>query len=174
VRQGVRRISRAGGVGVLAGALLVALLADTGPAQVGLGSFVMGVGLGLLSTTFIVAIQTSVPWAQRGVATASFMLMRILGNALGAAIFGGVLNHRIRAYLEGRGLEDTVSLDSVNGLLGEGASRGPRLTGPAAEVLREGLSSGLHLVFWAVVAFSAATLAAAWIIPDLKSDTEPA
>lgn len=174
VRQGVRRLSRMGGVGVMAGALLVALLAGMGPAQVGMGSFVMGVGMGLLSTTFIVAIQTSVAWTQRGVATASFMLMRILGNALGAAVFGGVLNHRIRAYLASRGLEDRVSLDAVNGLLGEGASRGPALTGPAAAVLREGLSDGLHVVFWGVVLFAAATLLAAWIIPDLRDEAQGA
>ncbi|HEX7242627.1 MAG TPA: MFS transporter, partial [Longimicrobiaceae bacterium] len=70
VRLGVRRISRAGGVAIMAGALLVALMADLGPAQVGVGSFVMGVGMGLLSTTFMVAIQTRVAWARRGVATA--------------------------------------------------------------------------------------------------------
>lgn len=34
-----------------------------------MGAFLLGVGLGLLNTTFIVAIQSSVPWQQRGVAT---------------------------------------------------------------------------------------------------------
>ncbi|HEU0078798.1 MAG TPA: MDR family MFS transporter, partial [Longimicrobiaceae bacterium] len=148
VRLGVRRLSRAGGVAILAGALLVALLAGRGPAAVGVGSFVMGVGMGLLSTTLIVAIQTSVAWSQRGVATASFMLMRILGNALGAAFFGGVLNHRIRAFLAARGLEGRISPDAGPGLLGAGAPRGAPLAGPAAAVLRDGLSDGLHVVFW--------------------------
>ena len=45
----------------------------------GLGSFVMGAGLGVLNTTFIVSIQTSVAWSQRGVATASNMLTGYLG-----------------------------------------------------------------------------------------------
>ncbi len=170
VRLGVRRISRAGGVAIMAGALLVALMADLGPAQVGVGSFVMGVGMGLLSTTFMVAIQTRVAWARRGVATASNVLMRILGNALGAAVFGGILNHRLRAFLAERGLEDRVSLDAVQGLLGEGAPGGAALTGPAARIVRQGLSDGLHVVFWGVVLFAAATLVATWLIPDLRRD----
>jgi len=171
VRLGVRRLARAGGVAVMLGALMVALLADRGPAEVGVGSFVTGVGLGLLSTTFIVAIQTRVAWTQRGVATASNMLMRILGNALGAAIFGGVLNLRLRAFLAERGLERRISLDSVQGLLGEGAPRaGAVLSGPAARVLREGLSTSLHLVFWGVVLSAAATLVVSWLVPDLSRE----
>ncbi len=170
VRLGVRRISRAGGATVLLGAVLVALMADRGPAEVGMGSFVLGVGMGLLSTTFIVAIQTSVAWTQRGVATASNMLMRILGNALGAAVFGGVLNLHLRGFLAERGLEGRASLDSVQGLLGEGPAAGGALAGPTAQVLREGLSESLHVVFWGIVLFAAVTCLVAWRIPDLRRE----
>src|SRR5690606_10704978 len=75
VRLGVRTLVRAGGVAVTAGALVVALLADVGAPHAAAGAFLMGAGFGLLNTTYIVAIQTSVSWAQRGVATATNMLM---------------------------------------------------------------------------------------------------
>ena len=39
-----------------------------------------------MNTTTLVAIQASVSWSQRGVATATNMLMRILGQALGGLV----------------------------------------------------------------------------------------
>jgi MFS family permease len=171
VRAGVRRLVRAGGVCILAGTLLIAALAARGAVPAGLGSFLIGVGLGLLSTTVIVAIQTSVPWTQRGVATASNMLMRILGSALGAAFFGGVLNLVMSGYLRREGLEGRVSLDSIDALMGEA----PRQALPAEvmALLRDGLSQGLHVVFWAIVAFAAITAVLAWRVPEMRRP-EPA
>ena len=93
----------------------------------------MGVGFGLLNTTYIVAIQSSVPWKQRGVATASNMLMRNLGNAVGAALLGGVLNLQMARYL---GREDApgggVSVDSVQDLMSEAAPRAAQLSAAVA------------------------------------------
>src|SRR5690606_29544565 len=74
VRLGVPTLVRAGGVAVTSGALIVALFAARGFAFAAAGTFLMGIGFGLLNTTYIVAIQTSVSWAQRGVATATNML----------------------------------------------------------------------------------------------------
>lgn len=171
VRVGVRRLVRAGGVCILAGTLLIAALAARGAVPAGLGSFLIGVGLGLLNTTVIVAIQTSVPWTQRGVATASNMLMRILGSALGAALFGGVLNLVMSGYLRREGLDGRVSLDSIQALMGEGP-RQP-LSAEVMALLRDGLSQGLHVVFWAIVAFAAITAVLAWRVPEMRRP-EPA
>ncbi len=138
VRVGVRRLARTGGAACLAGALLIALLAGRGAVGAGAGSFVLGVGLGLLATTFVVAIQTSVPWNQRGVATASNMLMRILGSALGAALFGGVLNFQMARYLGRNGLEGRVSLESIQDLMGDAAPRAAALCGRRAGAAARG------------------------------------
>src|SRR5690606_7892481 len=89
VRFGVRALVRAGGVFVTVGAAIVALFATHGPPQAGLGALLLGMGFGLLNTTYIVAIQTSVSCAQRGVATSTNRLMRNLGIAIGAAMLGG-------------------------------------------------------------------------------------
>lgn len=171
VSVGVRAIGRAGGIAAVVGGLLIAVLSGGGALEVGLGSFVMGVGFGLMNTTFIVAIQTSVSWAQRGAATASNMLMRILGNALGAAIFGGVLNFKLRHYLAGRG-SPGISLDNINDLLGGTAGQAHALGAEADRVLREGLSQGLHLVFWGILVVAVVTLLASWMVPNLPDEAE--
>ena len=90
----------------------------------------MGAGLGVLNATVTVAIQSSVEWNQRGMATGTVVLMRSLGNALGAAVFGGVINY-------------IASDDSA-----------------------ASLAFALHLVFWAVVLFSVAVMAACWRIRE--------
>jgi EmrB/QacA subfamily drug resistance transporter len=168
VRLGVRRIVRAGGTAVTVGAMWIALFASYGPVAVGAGSFVMGMGFGLLNTTFIVAIQTSVAWAQRGVATASNMLMRNLGNALGAAVFGGVLNLSMTRWLGRRGLSDRVSLESIRGLMADGSGAAGALDPATAALLRDGLAGSLQLVFWGIVLCAAAILLLSWRVPDLE------
>lgn len=140
MRVGTRRLARIGGSAVFVGSLIIALAADRGSIVAALGSFVMGAGLGVMNTTFVVAIQSSVGWSQRGVATASNVLMRILGNTIGAAVFGGVLILALR--------QDRV----VGG----------------ADTLHSGLGTGLHTVFWVVLAFALFAVAASWLVPDRR------
>ena len=170
LRFGVRTLTRAGGVSVTLGGLIVASLAGQGAVPAAIGAFFMGIGLGLLNTTYIVAIQTSVSWQQRGVATATNMLMRNLGNAVGAALLGGVLNARIAGYIDARGLTSTISLDSVRQLIERGDGAAGSIPVEALAVLRDGLSASLLLVFWAVAAFAAVILLISWRVPDLHPD----
>jgi EmrB/QacA subfamily drug resistance transporter len=172
LRLGVRPIARAGGIAVCVGALLIVLFADGGPSLLAPATFVMGVGFGLLNTTFIVAIQTSVPWTQRGAATAANMLMRMVGNAAGAAVLGGLLNFRMARYLRTHAPGSGLTVDSVQSLLGEGLSRTRGASGSLG-VLRAGLSESLHLVFWGVLVAATATLVASWLVPDLHPDHLP-
>jgi EmrB/QacA subfamily drug resistance transporter len=166
--RGARGMVRLGALCALAGALVVALLAARGPLAAGAGSFVIGVGLGFLGTSFVVAIQTSVGWRQRGVATASNMLMRMLGNALGAALFGGILNAWMGRYLRRSGLEGRVSIDSIQALMGDAAPGAARLGAPVLAALRTGLSQSLHLVFWGIVLMGVVTLAFAFRVPEME------
>ena len=171
-RLGVRRFVRVGGVALVIGSLIVATLSSRGPAVAGVGSFIIGIGLGLVNTTTLVAIQASVSWSQRGVATATNMLMRILGQAIGAALFGGVLNWRMARFLEQKGLSDRLSLNSIQSLLGrEGASRaGSAVTADVMPVLRDGLARSLHIVFWSIAVLGATTLVVAFMIPELDRE----
>ncbi|MBW3570838.1 MAG: MFS transporter [Gemmatimonadetes bacterium] len=168
IQIGVPRLVRAGGACLLAGSLVVAMLAPYGALPAGIGSFIIGIGMGLVNSTSLVAIQSSVPWRQRGVATASNMLMRILGNALGAALFGGVLNYGMARHLERRGLQDRVSLDRIQDLMGEAAPRAARLPAEVLALLRVGLAESLHVVFWGIAVLGFVTLLAVWRIPPLR------
>ena len=74
------------------------------------GSQLIGNGMGFCNTTFIVAIQGTVSWRERGVATGSQMFMRMIGMSVGAALFGAMVNFGVNRQLPGVG-------DSVNRLL---------------------------------------------------------
>lgn len=54
-------------------------------------SFIAGVGLGSSTTSMLIAVQTSVPWRERGIATASVQFFRNMGNAVAAALLGAIL-----------------------------------------------------------------------------------
>jgi MFS family permease len=97
VRTSYRLAAVLGAVALLAGCLLLVTLTPArGPVWATVGSLVIGIGMGLSNTTFIVAIQAAVPWHQRGAATSSCMFLRFLGQSVGTAAFGAVLNLTLR------------------------------------------------------------------------------
>lgn len=171
VRIGARATARIGAVALLAGALgFVALDPSRGAAFAAGASAAIGVGMGLLSTTFLVSVQTRVAWERRGAATATTMLMRILGNALGAALLGGVVNASLLRWLGREGLEGEVRLDDVTRLLEGAASLDPALLSR----MRGGLERALDGAFLTMAAAAAATLVVAFAMPDLDPDeTDP-
>jgi hypothetical protein len=109
-RTTYRRITVSGALALVAGAgLLIALTPARGPVWAGAGAALIGVGMGFCNTTFMVSVQTSVAWAQRGAATSSTMFLRFLGQSLGAALFGAVLS----VSLHGRAADGTQALDHL-------------------------------------------------------------
>ncbi len=109
-RSSYRRIATMGAVGLIAGAaMLMVLTPERGPAWAAIGAALIGVGMGFCNTTFTISVQTSVTWGQRGAATSSTMFLRFLGQSLGAAIFGAVVN----ASLLGRSTEAAHALDRL-------------------------------------------------------------
>ncbi|HKI55720.1 MAG TPA: MDR family MFS transporter [Trueperaceae bacterium] len=165
VRIGARASARIGGLsGLAAGGLFVFLAPRLGPLYASVASLFMGVGMGFLSTTFIVAIQSSVDWSRRGVATATNMFMRILGNATGAALLGGVLNLSLGRSIVRQGLGDRVSVDSVQNLLERGQSAVAGSDRIMA-LLRGSLALGLHRVYLVVAAFTLVTAVLTLALP---------
>lgn len=134
---------------LLASVVLVLLTPERGVPWASTGSLIMGVGMGLCNTAFIVSIQAAVPWRKRGAATSSCLFLRFIGQALGAASFGAVLN----ATIEHRAPE---AVHLVTRLL-EPTSR--QTLDPATQARLTGLvSAGLHNAYWLAVVMSAATL----------------
>ena len=97
-RSTYRRIATLGAVLLIAGAVvLIGLTPARGPGWAGVGAILIGVGMGFCNTTFMISVQTSVAWQQRGAATSSTMFLRFLGQSLGAALFAAVINASLLA-----------------------------------------------------------------------------
>ena len=58
---------------------------------------VIGLGMGLTAAPTLIAAQSSVGWAERGVVTANNIFLRSLGSALGVAVFGAIANAALAA-----------------------------------------------------------------------------
>lgn len=146
LKVGFRTTALIGGVSLIIGGIFFFLLSpEKGPIWAGVGSFFIGVGMGMSTTSFIVSIQNTVNWKTRGIATASNMFMRTLGSALGAAFLGGLLNSKIKSYINEQGLGDQVSVDTTNNLLDPEQRK--MLSPEIREVLQDALTVGLHQVY---------------------------
>jgi EmrB/QacA subfamily drug resistance transporter len=85
-----------GALSLIAGSAVLCLLTPERSAVVaGVGSFLVGVGMGFSNSTYVVAAQTSVEWRRRGIATSLNIFMRMVGQSLGAAVFGALLNYGV-------------------------------------------------------------------------------
>ncbi len=171
LRFGYRRTALAGGLILCLGAVFFVMLQpEKGPVWAGVGSFLVGVGMGLATTTFVVAIQSSVEWQTRGAATASNMFMRLLGSTLGASLLGGVLNTRMSNYLRSaQGVSISINVDFANVLLDPARRAG--LSQNVLAVLETGLSKALHSVYWGVLIFAAFSLLLIAALPQKSNQT---
>jgi len=165
VRTSYRLAAVIGALSMVAGSLLlVALEPARGLAWATAGSFVIGIGMGFCNTAFIVAIQASVGWSERGVATSSYMFMRIVGQSVGAAVFGAVLNFGLHRHAPEAG-------DLINWLLDPALRRSVG----SAELARlgEAIASSLNLVYIIAALTALVTLTLAWSLPAALSPTRP-
>jgi MFS family permease len=93
LRWGFRATSIGGGLLVLVGTVVLALLAPhPSIALVAISCFFIGAGFGFAAVPSLVAAQSSVEWSERGVVTGANLFARSLGQALGAAILGAIAN----------------------------------------------------------------------------------
>lgn len=111
LRWPYRGVAIFGGLIVIGGSIMMTLLDPArGIAWAIAGSLACGFGMGLSNNCMVVAIQANASWAERGVATSSIVYTRIVGQAIGAAAFGGLLNAQLSAHFAG-------SSDLVNRML---------------------------------------------------------
>jgi MFS family permease len=114
-----------------------------------LSTLLLGAGLGLISTPLIVGVQSTVPHERRGVATGSLMFGRFLGQSLGAAVFGAIVNSTLQHHLAAApsALASALprSVDAV-----EPAVEGGRLPADVLHYLRVALDTATHNVYVAL------------------------
>jgi len=141
---------------IVGSAALITMTPERGVVWITTGSLLIGIGMGLCNTTFIVAIQAAVPWHQRGAATSSCMFLRFVGQSIGVAAFGAVLNLTLLREAPG-------AVGKVNQLL-DPALRG---TLPATEFARlsDAVALGLHNQYLLAGALSVVALGFALLVP---------
>jgi EmrB/QacA subfamily drug resistance transporter len=157
VRTTYRLTAVLGTLALIAGsAVLITMTPERGIAWITTGSLLIGIGMGLCNTTFIVSIQAAVPWHQRGAATSSCMFLRFVGQSIGVAAFGAALNLTLL-----REAPDSVNM--VDLLLDPALREGL----PTAELTRltEVVALGLHNQYLLAGVLSVVALGFALLVP---------
>ena len=157
VRTTYRLVAVLGALALVGGcAILIVSPPAAGPMFTALGSFIVGIGMGFCMSVFMVSIQASVPWNQRGAATSSTMFLRFMGQVMGVSGCGAVLNATILRMDPGATRAMERMLD-----------RAGRATLPQAEIvhLTNVVTSGLHNAWLLAGLFALATLLFACLMP---------
>jgi MFS family permease len=164
VRTSYRLVATLGALALLVSSLVLLMLTpERGVPWASAGSLIMGVGMGFCNTAFIVSIQAAVPWTKRGAATSSCLFLRFIGQALGAASFGAVLNATI--------LHRAPAAARMVNLLLEPTSR-DTLDAPMQAQLVDLVSAGLRNAYWLAVAMSVVTLLLVLRLPARLSPSQ--
>jgi EmrB/QacA subfamily drug resistance transporter len=163
VRTTYRLVAVLGALAMVAGcAILIIAPPETGPLFATTGSFVVGIGMGFCMTVFVVSIQASVPWHQRGAATSSTMFLRFMGQVIGVSGCGAVLNATISRIDPGAVRAMDRMMDPLS-----------RAALPPAEVahLTGVITSGLYNAWLLAGLFSLLALVFAALMPARLSPT---
>jgi EmrB/QacA subfamily drug resistance transporter len=153
-RTSYRATSIAGGLMMLGGSLTLALMRpDSGAVFASAAAALIGAGLGFTMNTFTVAVQGSVGWSERGIAISSTVFTRTVGQAIGTALLGAVLNLGLESRLPGVG-------DAVGRLMLRAPGDPHALDGLAA-----GVAASLHGVYVATVLLTLLGVAATLLLP---------
>lgn len=140
VGRSYRAAALIGGLIMVAGvAGLLQLDPGQGPFRAAAAASVLGLGMGFSNATFVIAVQTSVGWGQRGAATSANMFLRTIGQAIGTGLFGAIFNVGMARHI-------ASASDEINRLL----QPETRLSLPEAEVARlsAAIAFSIHQVYW--------------------------
>jgi len=116
-----------------------------------------GLGLGLANTPLIIAVQSSVPWKRRGVATASTLFSRTIGGTLAVGTLGSVLAAALAA--------DGIPTEIADKLLGPERSLLPQ---SIVQSLFGALQGGMETIFHAVAAIAFAGFVVSLLFPAVR------
>ncbi|MFW0871521.1 MDR family MFS transporter [Rhodococcoides corynebacterioides] len=93
LRIGFRRTSVIGASVVAVGSVLTLRWSESSSVwEVAAGCLVLGTGMGLVASPALIAAQSSVGYAERGVVTSTNTFARNIGSAVGIAVCGAIVN----------------------------------------------------------------------------------
>ncbi len=125
--------------------------------------FLAGVGLGLIASPTMVAVQSFVGWEERGLVTGTAMFSRSLGSAVGVAVFGALVTATTTSRFRSApaGLRDRLP----EGADAAGLALRPGAAADVVAYVRQALAGAGHTVFVALAAVAVATVAALLLMP---------
>lgn len=163
MRIGFRRSVVAGMVCVAAAQIGFILLDQkSSPVQAAASMALMGLGFGFSSVGFMISVQDSVSWTERGVASASLQFFRSIGGSVGVAIMGTIMTMRMQPLLELHNVAATAG--SASALLDPKARQA--LAPETLAALQVGMGDALHVVFLVMAAAAVVGLAVAFWFPN--------
>jgi EmrB/QacA subfamily drug resistance transporter len=155
-RKGYRPFILAGSALAFLGCLLLATAGpESGRGQLMVAMFFLGLGLGFLSTPYLLAVQNAVPRHQRGVATSSVQFFRTIGGSISVAALGAVLNGHLADRLV-EGVDPNLALNPD--------TRG-QIPAEHLANLTDALSGGLGKVYMVMAALAALGIGVAFLFP---------
>lgn len=164
-KVGFRPLVRLGLLITTCAALILALYGEHGGLrglQVISGLF--GVGMGFANTSLLIAVQTSVSWGERGIATASTMFFRTIGGALSISVMGGVLNAAL-------GQSGAISEEIASKVL---TAEGVRQLDPGMlDQVSGALAMGIGWIFWLVVGMAGVAFVTCLWFPEVVVKEKP-
>ncbi|WBG92629.1 MFS transporter [Pantoea piersonii] len=162
LRTSYRFTAQLGALLLVAGsALLLLLRADSSLFQAGATAFVIGTGMGMTSTTFLVSVQNHAHYDIRGICTASIMFSRMMGSAVGTALMGAVLNLNLSQRLP-------HAQDPVQQIMSA-----PTREALSSETLHHmvlAIAASLHWVFIVALVIALFALGVAWMMPRQRPE----
>jgi MFS family permease len=163
VRYGFRATARVGTILIFVGcaALMAAALAEARVGWISAACALIGMGLGPLATSQMLAVQHAAPETERGVASSLVPFFRALGGALGVGTLGGLLSSGLDRHLGG-------AADVAGRLL---AGHEPTLpAGVTALAVRHAIASSLLPVFGVMMVLAVANVVIAGRFPGRAED----
>ena len=135
-------------------------------------TLVLGFGLGLISVCSVVAPQSMVRWHQRGVVTGAVMFSRYLGQSLGAAAFGAVVNATLAGRLRTAPAELQARLPDHVDQVGPALTRPGSLGQQAAAYLRDAITAATNQVYLVLAGVAVATALVVLAVMPRRFSTE--
>ena len=165
MRVGFRDTGAAGAVFILLASLGFLLIPAPQPVwAVVVVQVTLGAGLGLVSTSLLVGVQSVVDWDRRGVVTGANMFSRYLGQSLGAALFGAIFNGVVGARLTQAPNEiiDALPKD-VNKVIG--ALQAAPAASPMAGYLQDSIGLAMNALYLGTAGIAVLMLVVLLIAP---------
>jgi MFS family permease len=164
VRYGFRATAIVGAIliAVGCGALLAAALVEAGVGWISAACALIGMGLGPLATSQMLAVQHAAPETERGVASSLVPFFRALGGALGVGALGGLLSSGLNRHLG-------PAADAAGRFIaGHQAALPPGIT-PSA--VRHAIAASLLPIFGVMLALAIVNVVVAGRFPGRADDS---